>query len=434
MVKIVHNLEAEFARARKRIEELEKQNRTLIHENKRLRVSRGDTTNACSLSPSECDTNNQTSKRHHDFTKPTRASQNRAAAIKREKSQAQSTERVERMRVTIDDKTYIYNNCHPVYLESPDWLRPRFMQGTESTREKQKWIIPKTRNWPTEWDDSMVSESTMNTESSNEWGNAQSDSDNWKEEAVDPQPSPATSSDRGMEIYKQLGESVKERLDNQEVFISSKTGLHILTKAHTIAQEAIYEAARKFWPRKWEELFRDGPHLVRLGRSELQSCFGDYGTSVDLSLCGSSQSMVFSSLMYMPYLRNTICHPSSYSLQEVAHLDALLQYAHRLSLVLKDEERSIKMRTLRDELYQVAAEVLDGIQSLSTLAAMPLFNDTAPKWEFHHERLFHSALDRVRRDYGDVREDVQQVSQTWMLTISDGSYSHWFDYRPGPMW
>ncbi|KAI4859105.1 hypothetical protein F4820DRAFT_454220 [Hypoxylon rubiginosum] len=336
MVKMVNSQAAKLAEARNTIEELKKENAALRLENKLLRASRSASAPITpkrwpTISPNVCKP--VCSEKTYD--RPTRASTIRAAEARRETRPA---EKVKRAEAHFGDETYVYVDGHPI--RSTGLQIPRFMFGTQSSNAKREWCCVRARflvHPTTHINDDSDSQEGCDTTPLDDTtlsGGTTASEDN----VIIPQVPVLRTS---QELHSVLEDSISvDRLfPGRIVRIRGDTGFKILQTAHRIAQEALYDAARKFWPRMWEQV-KEGPHVVRLGRLELAQYVGEHGTRVDLSLCGCTTHAVHNALLELVHLRNRICHPEGDSFQPVGIVDVHLEHVQRLLIALGDDDRA----------------------------------------------------------------------------------------------
>ncbi|KAI1395306.1 hypothetical protein F4819DRAFT_492620 [Hypoxylon fuscum] len=415
MVKVVNSLASKLAEARKKVLQLEDENRALVQRNeaqaREIKELRSSSTRKITTFASTEFPKRQT---RSTYDQPTKASRNRTTVAKCESVQTKQHHRDE---VVIRGARYIYEQCRLVQISCSKYTIPSYMQETKSFDAKilDPWRMSR-------------SGSSLSWPSSDEWGTPENSGDETSPQSlqqVDDSSELRAPREDKEELAEpeepQLGESIYDHFGyDSNFYVSSEVGLDILRKAHRIVQEALYEAARKFWPWIWRQ-FRDGPHLVKLGRDELHSYIGETGTAVDLGLCGTRSDKVYFALMDAPFIRNAICHPCVHSFSEIHALDNNLEHAHRITLALRDEERSAHMRSLRDELRETAETVLYEIESFNSLAVLPFSGHESPPWKWHHERLFKEVLENSKKGHEHKYSYVVHVANKWALyKESDG--------------
>lgn len=243
MVKMVNSQAAKLAEARNTIEELKKENAALRLENKLLRASRSASAPITpkrwpTISPNVCKP--VCSEKTYD--RPTRASTIRAAEARRETRPA---EKVKRAEAHFGDETYVYVDGHPI--RSTGLQIPRFMFGTQSSNAKREWCCVRARflvHPTTHINDDSDSQEGCDTTPLDDTtlsGGTTASEDN----VIIPQVPVLRTS---QELHSVLEDSISvDRLfPGRIVRIRGDTGFKILQTAHRIAQEALYDAARKF--------------------------------------------------------------------------------------------------------------------------------------------------------------------------------------------
>ncbi|XXH01903.1 hypothetical protein Hte_008265 [Hypoxylon texense] len=366
MVKMVNSLAAKLAEARNTIVQLKKENAALRLENKILRASQSASApttpkRSSASSPRVCKP--VCSEKTYD--RPTRASTIRAAEAHRE---TQPAEKVKRVKAHFGDVAYVYVDGRP--LPTTVQHTPRFMSDTQSSRAKREWWRVRTQSWPIDHtnDDSDSRDTTPEDNAVLSGGTAVSE-----DNVIAPQVPVLRTS---QELYSMLGDSISvDRLfPGRIVRICGATGSKILHTAHRIAQEALYDAARKYWPRMWKQV-KEGPHVVRLGRLELEHYVGKHGTYVDLSLCGYTTDAVHSALLELVHLRNRVCHPEADAFQQASVVDYHLENVQRFLVALGDEDRATRVGSMREDVCRLASESFEQANRFHELAVLPLTND-----------------------------------------------------------
>ncbi|RYP42492.1 hypothetical protein DL767_000180 [Monosporascus sp. MG133] len=195
------------------------------------------------------------------------------------------------------------------------------------------------------------------------------------------------------------------------VYVPSKFTFKLLRRALILAQEAFYEMARDNWPDIRQVSFPEGPHEVRFGRTEMESCLGSLPTE-QLGARGTRASGVKCAIEEMANLRNAVCHFRGNTAHTPPDIDTLLKYAQCLAVELRDEPRALKIRDLRDALRRRAEEELLVIEELEPLAALPFFE---PRWKAHQELLFREVLCRIKMPWyrGDYPPAVVCIANEW---------------------
>ncbi|KAI1772173.1 hypothetical protein F4818DRAFT_444405 [Hypoxylon cercidicola] len=409
MTKIVNSHAATLKEARKIIEEQRKQIEVLSRENRLLRA-RATPTASITRESSPSWSDHETCRRATKYDSPTRAFINRVAETCKTKRQ---TEKIKRTEVNVDGASYHYTNGRLIQISHPH-IVPRYMQETRSSLAKSE-----ARGWGPTFRVSCKSDYSFIEDSvdSGEERDMPPPEETSDDEDTSPGPVLYTMND----LKKLVGEPVRDLFPKFGVQISSKDGFDVLRAAHRIAQEAFYDAARKFWPSIWDSI-QEGPHLVRLGRTEIGQYMGETGTHFDLSLCGSQHSTVYYTLLDLVDLRNTLCHPGT-PLQSVCGVDSHLLAVQMFTLALRDEQRSMKIRSMRDELRRLAVESFDRINCFSSLAVLPFANEANPHWEPYQKSMFRTVLlIDVESDWRGFDTELQdryrgllQVAQAWAL-------------------
>ncbi|RYP81132.1 hypothetical protein DL769_002141 [Monosporascus sp. CRB-8-3] len=194
------------------------------------------------------------------------------------------------------------------------------------------------------------------------------------------------------------------------IYIPSKFTFRLLCRALILAQEAFYEMARENWPDIKQGSFPEGPHEVRFGRTEMESCLGALPTE-RFGARGTKASGVRYAIEEMANLRNAVCHFRGNTARTPSDIDTLLKYAQCLAVELRDEPRALKIRDLRDALRRCAEELRE-IEEIDPLAALPLFQ---PRWKAHQELLFKEVLWRIKMPWypGDYPPAIVRVADEW---------------------
>ncbi|KAI0435718.1 hypothetical protein F4803DRAFT_557710 [Xylaria telfairii] len=202
-----------------------------------------------------------------------------------------------------------------------------------------------------------------------------------------------------------------ERLDfgSDVVFIDVRTGLDYLREAAEITQFAIFEAG-SCMPEWNVSQFAEDPNAVRLGRDEMKVWMGSTFPGSTRCHNGYKCNDIYNALLDIVPMRNTICHPCGYALGDAVRLDKLLYRAQRFSVMVGDENRTLKIRGLRDKLRTVAETSLQEVKSLRHLVLQPYY-EMDPK--IHHKKMFDRALlDERNNNYWGC-EEVLAVAHEW---------------------
>ncbi|TGJ78508.1 hypothetical protein E0Z10_g10250 [Xylaria hypoxylon] len=394
-MKYISQFSNRLTQAFKRIEELEKENIKLRKENVTLRTLKPRPSKTGSMkSPSP--------KGNHHYAQPTASSRNKV------KSKPQEAENPNPKSPTFtgrDGATYIYKDCVPIMITPEDdygWpSSPRYMHSTcsSSEREAKGWV----RGWPP-----LLP--TLKKEINS---------------PPTPPPSPPLSASTTLiEVENKPEDDLAERSrlgDDLKLGIhiltDSKTNLDYLRKAAEIAQKSIFDVGKigglGRWRAGYSDVFKDGPHLIRLGRDELMSWLGEFPTS-ELRYNGHPDWKVYLSLLGLVPLRNTISHPSAYELQDSGRTDRLLKSAQEVSVILGDEKGALEIRAMRDALLRDAHNAWQSIKDLYYLSLLP--SEERLDFKYHQVNLFEYALlysDRWDEVERDLYKEVLAVASAW---------------------
>ncbi|KAL7621776.1 hypothetical protein AAE478_007275 [Parahypoxylon ruwenzoriense] len=410
MVKMVNYVQAQLAAARRVIEELQAENKALVRRNESLQceIKRRQASTRRKIpseprgNPITSSEDDQTCRKQPNYIQPTEASKNRAAetGIKR-----MANHNAQPRIAVFCGQSYAYGKAHLKQLSYTNGVLPRYMQDTQSSSAKKEWPITRRLD---QWDINMTTYVSRpdyeEGESPENVDNENFDGENFDGEAI-------TDTDQIWQMRSsQLSGLDRSKFTDNAVYIPSKIGLEILTAGFRIVQEAVYEAAQMFWPFLWKQ-FSDGPHLVTFGRVELNHRLACH--TKDLSLCGSPSHIVVDALMDIVDLRNRICHPEQYCLQNPEGIDIYLQDAEKLSIIIGDEGRRMQLTSLRSRLVQTGRDVVNEIHQFYPLAMLP-FTNFEPHWEPHIERIFKMAIYKQHRgDDGDPH--ILQVAYKWAM-------------------
>ncbi|KAK7914162.1 hypothetical protein PG985_011865 [Apiospora marii] len=187
--------------------------------------------------------------------------------------------------------------------------------------------------------------------------------------------------------------------------IESATGLRLLTEALVIAKEAWYDFCHQYQRDIWRDYFPSGPHEVLLETPMIEEYIGRWQhdhTPPGVTFLGATPA-----LRCVKHVRNAVCHfrPVDWAVKDY---DRLLQYSHAVAVALNDEPRAIKVRELRDELRDVAAETLSDIQNLGLTSVAPCRRE----WEPHHEWFLGGVVNRSMA--GHDAEEYEHGPAVWL--------------------
>ncbi|KAI0143080.1 hypothetical protein GGR57DRAFT_518961 [Xylariaceae sp. FL1272] len=93
--------------------------------------------------------------------------------------------------------------------------------------------------------------------------------------------------------------------------------------------------------------------------------------------------------MYLPDLRNAVYHPQAYFLCQPTDIDHHLRAAQKVAFMFRDSDRTMQIRSLRDELVaevRGSAEILGNLSGLIALSSCENL-EIKP----HHQRIFQIA-------------------------------------------
>ncbi|KAI1760637.1 hypothetical protein GGR53DRAFT_525901 [Hypoxylon sp. FL1150] len=429
MVKIVSNEATKLAEALRANAGLKKENAALRLENKILRSSRATPAQATSKAPPVNSPESRKPAHSKTYDRPTRAS---AARVADTRKRTRPIPKVERVGAPYRGETYVYTDGRPIHVPNCDRCTPGFMEPTLSWRAREisrnlpfQFVVRPT---PSTYDgsdskDGLGSTSSDNTTSPTDTTASTTASDHSNDVVVTSSQAPKLRDEIGLRPL--LGDRVDELFPFNIVKICSDTGFKMLQTAHRIAQEAFHDASRKFWPWIWMKV-QEGPHVVRLGRMEIADYVGEWGTSVDLALCGTKENSVYYSLLKLVDLRNRICHPEAFCFQNINTIDEHLEHVHLFLLCLGDEERVAQVKSIRDDLCRLATVAFDQADRFRYLAVLP-FDEVDVAWELHHTRMFREVLrqymdeiyeywsDHNKQKYEAKYAGVMAAAKSWAL-------------------
>ncbi|KAI0401995.1 hypothetical protein F4802DRAFT_600521 [Xylaria palmicola] len=233
---------------------------------------------------------------------------------------------------------------------------------------------------------------------------------------VDTQPSePSLEEKTRLNDWLDFGEEIIVR-------IRSRAGLDFLLRAADITRNAIFDVGRSGVMGWRDSYFYDGPHVVLLGRDEMNRWTDPLDTSRE-TFNGYKAYEIHDALLNVVHLRNAISHPHSSELGHPETLDRLLQWAQDAVIKLGDEKRALEIRGIRDDLVAEAKTSLRDIQDLYHLAAQPFCEAIEVEW--HHERMLLLAQTHYQRGYtkGNCMELVTIANHAERIGIRGKSVS-----------
>ncbi|KAI1127875.1 hypothetical protein F5Y10DRAFT_292556 [Nemania abortiva] len=302
-----------------------------------------------------------------------------------------------------DGESWTYKNGVLVQMDYS--IRPSYMRSTYAVEKRELAV------WREKWD----KERELRKKSRSMWGPpfSPNDSRGYSEEYESDLPPTPPSSDDDMEDDPKDNLEERSRLrdtlrfESQDVTIDSKSGFRYLRRAAEIAQEAIHAVGESGAP-GWKR-FREGPHVVKLGRNELMSWLGEYPDQ-RLASNGYAAYTVYHGLLDVVYLRNAISHPCGETFSDPERVDALMKRSQHLAIVLGDEKRAFEVRQLRDDLREEAHRSVQDVLDLYYMSSLPY--STGIECAYHHEKLFQGALNLYSR-YSYDYWMVLAVAQAW---------------------
>lgn len=243
MVKIINGLADKLADARKEIERLTREKAALSHEVQLLRASSTRSSSTISLRKEPSTYSSDDRETCHPQTKydrPTQASTNRAAETRESKQRNEKTKRTE---IRLDCATYIYVDGRPIKIDDQYHHVPRYMQETRSSTAK---MGDKALNKA--WESSACEWGETSFASMDDGGHGDKEGEITPPEDIGE--AVATSTESGLyswaDLCLLLGKPRAELIPDLPVRIPSTTGYDMLNTGRRIAQEAFYDAARKF--------------------------------------------------------------------------------------------------------------------------------------------------------------------------------------------
>lgn len=187
---------------------------------------------------------------------------------------------------------------------------------------------------------------------------------------------------------KELGERTRLHDDG---FYNDKTmvELHLpfevqhrlLCKAYRLAQASFFHAILRFDTKRNGYWYGRGPSGIRF----------ESGHHPNGWEAGLPDSLVQRKIANMICFRNNISHPTDH---EVKWLDTFMFWAQDLAVVMQDERRASRLRSLRDEVHSMALKEIERFG----LYASDLSNRD---WPFHHQRLCEQIVISIKNDVDD---------------------------------
>ncbi|KAI1325367.1 hypothetical protein F5Y16DRAFT_423117 [Xylariaceae sp. FL0255] len=152
--------------------------------------------------------------------------------------------------------------------------------------------------------------------------------------------------------------------------IDSMIGFEYLRRALNHVQQVVYP----FFAERNPDFVRAGPSLLALGYHELLNMIG-YSSypALWLNVNGYSRHQVHEALMDVVALRNRVAHPDPYNMSDAECLDTCLKLAQVITCILRDWERTMDIRRMRDHVAVLMAESHDIVENLRHLAMLTPF-------------------------------------------------------------
>ncbi|KAK3377561.1 hypothetical protein B0H63DRAFT_524849 [Podospora didyma] len=194
------------------------------------------------------------------------------------------------------------------------------------------------------------------------------------------------------------------------LFINGHLGHDLLPAAFLLVREAVYYAAKSYWPDLVRTHFPEGVHMVRFGYYE-GGWIPDIGVDSDddtyTPFSVSYVGRLRRSLSNLRDLRNTIYHPDAR--KGLTTYDYFLCSAQKVTALPDDEARTFEIRAMRGELRREAKKTLEEIEEILPLAIMLPFSadvDLKP----------HHAKTQSRGYYNS--EDLKQSPVTPIVAVA----------------
>ncbi|TKA75501.1 hypothetical protein B0A55_04655 [Friedmanniomyces simplex] len=228
--------------------------------------------------------------------------------------------------------------------------------------------------------------------------------------------------------------SSRSRLDDEDFYSKCRTcgspsrwtnppyevQVRLLQSAHRIAQETLWHAIRRHFPKWHNRHYPEHPLEINFGREDLRVVFDSLRVYAGRT---SNRREFWEGAMQKAVdtvpLRNAMSHMKRLP---PAQIDLLMKPVQELAIALDDEPRTNELRALRDELQGILRNLLAEIEDLETQATLP---DSSP-WAIHHQYTFRWACSTRRISaevedgtYLEIPASVRRAAEHWQQR-SDG--------------
>lgn len=175
-------------------------------------------------------------------------------------------------------------------------------------------------------------------------------------------------------------------------------------RSEDLGKLVVWLGLRSHYPLFQQKKFPEGPEAIRFGREDmLKDGFGDEQNPDGCNeMCGRMRGEVFSAMLGMIGLRNSIAHASRTTVHE---LDVLIGNAQRLAVVLCNEEIAMELRAMRDEVQELSKASWAEMVRMQQLAAQ----GKEVKWKVHQQRFFL----RWRGSESELVDPIAQAASDW---------------------
>ncbi|KAI1163955.1 hypothetical protein F5B18DRAFT_651077 [Nemania serpens] len=404
-MKFISETSRRLVEARKQIKDLETENARLRNELDMLRARYGKQQPVVSSSAKDFK-----SKKKSHYTQPT------IASLCREKSHIKTCNKEQDQSarvITIDHDKYTYKSGVPTaVVDVTASFGPRFLRSTGASSTRSLEIRMERYNRKTKQAE-LQKRRICNQDLCSEYAYEERLVDEPVDEIVQEFARIFVESEDFTTGYiprYQLLETdelaIKTRLDENlsfdiTVYTDTANSFGYLRQGVEICQRLIYDMGNtdhSGW-RPWA----DGPHLVRLGRNEIQCWTGEHCPSVG----NYNGSRVYYALLDLVELRNAISHPQGGKLGKSDDVDRLLRKAQVFCVMLGCESAAVKVRQLRDALLAEANQSWRDLMGLCEMIEHP----------FHDELLFHPQHGRSLESILFKRRSELQDPRIWDLGI-----------------
>lgn len=290
----------------------------------------------------------------------------------------------------ISGAKYIYSNGVPIRVRNApptnEWGVPQYMKATRASISREQAILS---TYYGDYDETESEKWYPRWNGRNEAENHEADQpapwvDDLNPDLLSTSPDVPDAATQSLANQTRLDDNLRKHFETP-TYIDCATNFNYLEQARKLVQKAIYDASEQD-AFNWKGKFPGGPDFVTLGRNEILEWTRGRVVGAYKNV---TESQIWPELMQIVTLRNAISHAHACELVYGRTVDNLLSDAQSLTVVLGDEERSMAIRQLRDNVLAAARESKRELLDTVALRCLPFQGDV--EFKYHQIRQLKEA-------------------------------------------